>query len=247
MGFRAEAGTTHMVQLLTDIIALQRRRGEELFLASFDLRKAYDTIPWWAVFGVMRLAEVAAAVVDCFEDYASRLRCGFRYGAVDGGCWWASNGLPQGCPASPDELNLLMEAFHRWARARGLGVNVCMVTVPSISFADDVVLIGRCQAEIEALIAAYLEWCKLLLLTVTKVQLWWNGLGELSIQVGSELVTTVPFFKVVGVLLGVKESEATTLHLAKRLPKAMMTAQRLRGLDLPTSLAALLWKTTVLP
>ena len=198
MGFRVEAGTTYMVQLLNDLIVLQRRRGGELFLASFDLRKAYDTIPWWAVFGVMRRAGIAAAVVECFEDYARRLRRRFRYGAVDGGGWWASNGLPQGCPASPDELNLLLEAFHRWARAQGFGVDVCMVTVPSASFADDVVLVARCQVEFEALIAAYLEWCKLLMLTVTKVQVWWNGQGERQITVGGKSVATMPVFKVVG-------------------------------------------------
>ena len=247
MGFRAEAGTKHMVQLLTDLIAVQQRRKAELFFASFDLWKAYDTIPWWAVFGVMRRTGVAAEVVDCFEDYARRLRRQFRYGAVDGECWQAANGLPQGCPASPDELNFLLEAFHRWARARGLGVNICMVAVPSTSFADDVVLIGRCQAEIEALIEAYLEWCQLLALTVTKVQVWWNGQDILKIRVGQDLVPTVPVFKVVGVILGLREAEATALHLTKRLPKALATVQRLRGLDVPASLAALLWKTTVLP
>ena len=29
--------------------------------------------------------------------------------------WSMSNGLAQGCPASPDLLNILFEPFHRWA------------------------------------------------------------------------------------------------------------------------------------
>jgi len=32
MGFRAQTGTLHVAQLLTDLIALQRRRGHELWL-----------------------------------------------------------------------------------------------------------------------------------------------------------------------------------------------------------------------
>ena len=59
MGVRAGAGTLHVVQLLSDLIALQRRRREGLWLASFDLQKCYDTLPWWAVFGVLRQAGVA--------------------------------------------------------------------------------------------------------------------------------------------------------------------------------------------
>ena len=70
MGFRTEVGTKHMVQLLSDLIAVHHHRRQELFFASFDLRKAYDTIPWWAVFGAMRRAGIAAEVVECFEDYA---------------------------------------------------------------------------------------------------------------------------------------------------------------------------------
>ena len=142
---------------------------------------------------------------------------------MDGECWHAANGLPQGCSASPDELNLLIEAFHRWARQRGLGVTVGSSNVPSVSFADDVVLIGRCQAEIETLILAYLEWCQLLGLTVTKVQVWCNQRETLHIQVAKLHVPTVPFFRVVGVTLGVKEVDTTQRHLERRTARALAT------------------------
>ena len=36
MGFRAGAGTLHVAQLLSDLMALQRRRHGQLWLASFD-------------------------------------------------------------------------------------------------------------------------------------------------------------------------------------------------------------------
>jgi hypothetical protein len=51
MGFRAGSGTLYLAQLLSDIIILQRRRGAELWLASFDVEKAFDSLPWWAVLG----------------------------------------------------------------------------------------------------------------------------------------------------------------------------------------------------
>jgi hypothetical protein len=247
MGFRAQAGTLHVAQLLSDIIMLCQHRGSELWLISFDIAKCYDSVPWWALFGMMRRTGIAEAVVRSFEAYYHSLRRRFRYGQVDGAIWHATNSLMQGCPASPDELNLLLEPFHRWALAAGLGVEVNGGRVPSVSFADDVALVARDRAEAETLIAAYLRWCDLLQLKVTKLQVWSNLAGEQELTVGLRRVRTVPTFKIVGVVLGSDELQATELHAASRLTKAMVTVQRLRTLELPSSICSLLWRSAVLP
>jgi hypothetical protein len=46
MGFRAASGTLHVAQLISDIMSLQRRRRGTLWLASFDIEKCYDSLPW---------------------------------------------------------------------------------------------------------------------------------------------------------------------------------------------------------
>ena len=247
LGFRAQAGTLHVAQLLSDIIAVRRRLRAELWLVSFDIEKCYDSIPWWALFGVMRRARVEEKVVGAFEAYYRGLRRRFRYGQVDGEVWQAANSLMQGCPAAPDQLNMLLEPFHRWALARGLGVEVAGRRVPSLSFADDVALVGRDRAEVEVLITAYLRWCDLLGLRVTKVQVWSNTGQEQELQVGGVRVMTVPLFRMVGVVLGEDERVATDAHFAPRLRSALATLQRLRTLELPSSLCSLLWRTDVLP
>ena len=247
MGFRREHGTLHLAQLLNDFMLLRRRQRQELWLASFDIQKCYDSLPWWALFGVLRQAGVQAAVVRCFEAFYQGLRRRFRYGHVLGKMWQAANGLAQGCPASPDLLNLLFEPFHRWAAAQNFGVDTAVIRVASVSFADDVVLLGGSFEQIAQLITAYLEWCKLLSLTVTKVQLWSSlGPGQ-QLTVGSHHLVSQSTFKVVGVVLGLNDLEATSAHTPPRLAKAMTTARRLRGLPLPAALCGLLWRTTVLP
>ena len=247
MGFRSQAGCLHIAQLLSDIIYLCRERGSDLWLMSFDIAKCYDSVPWWALFGMMRLTGIANCVVRGFESYYQAVRRRFRFGQVEGAVWQAANSLMQGCPASPDELNLLLEPFHRWALAAGLGVDVGVGRVPSVSFADDVALVARDRAEAETLIAAYLRWCALLQLKVTKIQVWSNtGPGQ-QVVVGDMQVLTVPTFKVVGVVLGEDELLATRLHVAPRLTKALSTLQRLRTLELPSSICSLLWRTAVLP
>ena len=137
-----------------------------------------------------------------FESFYKSLRWRFRIGQVDGAGWHATNGLAQGCPASPDLLNILLEPFHRWPIAAGHGVPVTpSCRVASVSFADDVALVGRDQQELEQLISAYLGWCSLLGVKVTKVQAWTNSTGvhTLSVPLLDVPVTTGPTFRFVGV------------------------------------------------
>ena len=248
MGFRAGTGTLHVVQLLTDLIALQRKRRAALWFASFDVEKCYDSLPWWAVFGVMSETGIPSQLVACFQSFYGALERRFRFGQVDGDVWRATNGLAQGCPASPDLLNILMEPFHCWAVAEGHGVEVMPgCRVASVSFADDVAMVAGSKKELETLVAAYLQWCSLLGVRVTKVQAWTNLPGNHLVKAADKEVPTSPTFKMVGVVLGTSELIATKEHFAPRLERALATTRRLRMLDLPAALCGLMWKMAVLP
>ena len=107
MGFRSGASTLHVAQVLSDVIALRKRQGRSLWLASFDIEKCFDSLPWWALFCVLQHAGIRVQVVTAFSAFYQDLQRRFRYGQVDGDVWHAANGMAQGCPASPDLLNLL--------------------------------------------------------------------------------------------------------------------------------------------
>ena len=246
MGLRAQSPAIHVAQLLSDIILLRRRQRRPLFLVSFDLEKCYDSIPWWAIFHTLLESGAPSARVTALGYFYKHLRRCFRYGQVEGGWWFAANGFPQGCSLSPDLLNILMESFHRWARASGLGVLVEGLLIPSVSFADDLALIASSLDDALYLANGYLEWCQLLGLRVTKVQLWTNG-SPCTVQIGELSVVSSPTFRMVGVVLGQCERDATEAHITPRLEKAIVTAQRLQALDFPAAICSLLWRTTVLP
>ena len=97
MGFRAGSGTLQVAQILSDLIALRRRQGRHLWLASFDIEKCFDSLPWWGLFRVLQHAGVDIKVVKAFSAYYKDLRRRFRYGQVDGEVWHAANGMAQGC------------------------------------------------------------------------------------------------------------------------------------------------------
>ena len=247
MGFRAESGTLHAAQLLPDVIALRRRQSAPLWLASFDNEKCFDSLPWWALFRILAHTGNPTPVVAAFESFYRHLHRRFRYGQVDGVIWHAANGLAQGCPSSPDLLNILFEPFHRWARASGLGVLIADTCIPSISFADDLALLAPSADDMAQLIDSYLQWCHLLQINVTKVQLWCNLPGTHTIQAGGRTWTSSSTFRFVGILLGEPEARISTAHFQPRVEKALATCQRLSTINLPPSTTCLLWRSAMLP
>ena len=98
----------------------------------------------------------------------------------------------------------------------------------------------------ETLITAYLHWCDLLDIRVTKALVWSSTGPGHPIHAAGRSWTTSPFFRIVGTVLGTSEQSATTLHFAPRLEKALTTSQRLQTLALPASIRSLLWRSTVL-
>ena len=96
MGFRAQSGTLHLAQLLQDLILLQQRRVQELWLVSFELEKWFPSLPWWGLFGVLARVGVDAQIVQCLRSFYRQLRHRFRYGQVDGSEWFMAEWLGTG-------------------------------------------------------------------------------------------------------------------------------------------------------
>ena len=207
----------------------QRRAQGGLWLLSFDIAKCYDSVPWWGVFGVLRTVGMDVGVVAAFEAFYRGLRRRFRYGQWEGAEWKAMNGLAQGCPASPDLLNVLMEAFHRWAWGQGVGVTLAGRRVPSLGYADDVVLLASTAGEAEWLAAGYLQWCGLLQLRVNveKTQVWTlSGDGQ-PLMVGGRAVLPRATFRFGGIEVGADATAVAKAHLGPRMEKAQQTTARI--------------------
>jgi len=94
MGFRAGVGTVSVAQLLSGVLCLRRRSGKDLWLASFDVEKCYDTVLWFKVVGVVLGANEAAGTTEHLskrltkaEETSRRLRwpagiCGLLWKTV---------------------------------------------------------------------------------------------------------------------------------------------------------------------
>ena len=249
MGFRAERGCSHLAQLVQDVVDM----SEDVWLVSFDIQKCYDTLPWWALFGTISAYGVPESIVKAFEAMYTSLERRFRYGRWDGEAWTATNGLAQGCPASPDLLNFLYEPFHRWAQATGLGVRVSLDNLRAVlgtaSYADDLVIMANSWEDASKLVEGFLEWCKLLGLKVNikKTQVWSKNPKAKPVKIGEDTIHVRPTFKVVGIEIGSNEKAACDAHLAKRMEKASAALSKLKSLGLPTPIFTRVWQSGILP
>ena len=71
----------------------------------------------------------------------------------------------------------------------------------------------------------------------------------MALLLGSGLLELVAWatFRIVGIELGANEGVASSIHLAKRLPQALIGGRRFVALDVPAVFASHLWKVAILP
>lgn len=74
--------------------------------------------------------------------------------------------MTQGCPLSPDLLNLVFSTFHRYTASLAPGVRIGEFTLSSLSFADDLALLASSWSTMLTLISAFLDFCRLIGLEV---------------------------------------------------------------------------------
>ena len=140
------------MQLLSDLIELQRRRKQPLWLLSFDVEKCFPTLPWWATFGVLGRAGASYRVVNCFRSFYEHLRQRFRYGQVDGSEWATANGLAQRAQRAKHLKAVGNDVADHLAKEASAGA--ALTHVPNLCFADVVLVHNTSGALIPDVISA---------------------------------------------------------------------------------------------
>ena len=184
MGFRAGSGTLSLAQLLSDLIQLCGSVAHSSGWPASTWRRRLTASRGGPSSGPCGLLVWPPSWWSASPPSIGISAAASATAPSRGNPWHASNGLAQGCPASL--LNVLLETFHRWAVVSVLGVPITPdISIASASFADDVALAAPSQPQLESLIAAYLVWCHLLGVRVTKVQLWSSADPGVEVDIGT--------------------------------------------------------------
>ncbi|XP_046684394.1 uncharacterized protein LOC124370148 [Homalodisca vitripennis] len=138
----------------SELLAEARRRGGELCVAWLDLAIAFGSVPHSAVVAALRSAGLTEAqlalIKDLYEGSATTIR---HSGGVTPAISFQA-GVRQGCPLSPVLFNLVMEYLIRpvLALEGEHGVSLHGERVSVLAYADDLAIVARSEASLQALL-----------------------------------------------------------------------------------------------
>ena len=160
-GFRKGRGCSDAIHILRQVIEKSAEWGEQLWVATLDVEKAFDRVHHSCLFEALLCGEVDVCIVSALR----RLYFGMQATVlVEGGgesrYFDVQRGVRQGDPLSPLLFNFvlhqtLQEVNTIWKR-RGYGTNVGLTLgghrLTHVAFADDMTLISRSRLSMKRML-----------------------------------------------------------------------------------------------
>ena len=211
----------------------QEKDKKPLYMGLVDLTKAFDTVPRTKLFKKMGKAGVLGKMYRVIKDLYTNNRATVRVGGHETKSFEIKSGVMQGSKLGPFLFIIFINDLLERLQASKLGAKVVSITVSSLGFADDILLIADDPAKLQALLDICGDWsrengmsfntkkCKVLVLNA--------ALKGLSFKLTGRLLELVKETKYLGVTLS--RTRLTSLygrHLAKILEKAEVRANAIR-------------------
>ena len=165
-GFRKGRGCADAVHILRTVIEKSAEWGEELWIATLDVEKAFDRVHHSSLFDVlMKSGADASTVAALYRWYADLQASAVLWPGEESRSFQVERGVRQGDPLSPLLFNLVInqvleEARVMWMR-RGYGTNVGQFLrgerLTHVAFADDMTLVSRSWLSMKRMLSTLRE------------------------------------------------------------------------------------------
>ena len=205
-GFRPGHSPIHHLFALRHLIdgaILQRR---PLFVAFVDLQKAYDTVQHDLLWARLEAIGVSPRMLAAIRSLYSSGALSMRVGGTAGPSLLQQNGVRQGCPLSPTLFGIFFDGLHSHLDSVAPHAGVQLGSgrwVPSLVYADDVVLLSWTSAGLQSLLDGMHSFCQALGLTIspskTEVVVF-NGTASGTWHVGQHVLPQSASFKYLGLV-----------------------------------------------
>ena len=161
-GFRRDRGTVHAAFALRHLVEQYGSCRRPLYCAFIDFKKAYDSVDrsklWECLVSLGMHGDFMKALQDMYADVRMRVRLGGRLSSF----FSAFAGVKQGDPLSPLLFGLFVDRIEQFFAAKfgaTTGAKVADSIVRVLLYADDLVLCGETQEELQALLDCLHEFC----------------------------------------------------------------------------------------
>ncbi|KAK3543834.1 hypothetical protein QTP70_030081 [Hemibagrus guttatus] len=202
-GFRPSRGTLDQLYTLHRLLEGSWEFAQPVHMCFVDLEKAFNRVPHGILWEVLWEYGVCGPLLRAVRSLYNRSRSLVRIASCKSDLFPVHVGLQQGCPLSPV---LFIVFMHRISRhSQGLeGVQFGDHRIPSLIFADDVVLLAPSRLDLQYALGRFAAECEAAGMRVSTSKSEAMVLDRkkvaCTLQVGGEVLPQVEEFKYLGVM-----------------------------------------------
>ena len=152
-GFRKDRRCEDHIFSLKSITSIRKSEGKSTYLAFLDFKKAFDSV--WRDKLLVTAWEVGIRgnAFSIINNIYSNVQSMVRFGEIQTDMFVIEEGLKQGCGLSPVLFCIYINELARMIRAKNLGARIDNKQFGCLFWADDVVLIGENEQDLNNLLS----------------------------------------------------------------------------------------------
>jgi len=151
-GFRADRRCEDHIFTLKSITSIRKLDRKNTFLAFLDFKKAFDSV--WRDKLLLTAWEIGIRghVFNVIKNLYDNVQSKVKFGDIETEFFEIDEGLKQGCGLSPILFCIYINELARMIRHKNLGVKINDSKIGCLFWADDVVLIGDNENDLNELL-----------------------------------------------------------------------------------------------
>jgi hypothetical protein len=150
--FRWDRRTEDNIFTLQGICALRKSKKGKTLLAFLDLSKAFARVWREGLFYLLWKNGIQGKCWKLLRSLYSNVSNKVLFGEFESDWFDQEFGLKQGCVLSPTLFSILMNDLVSMLSEQNLGVNLASDIINCLLFADDIVLMGKSEQELQTLL-----------------------------------------------------------------------------------------------
>jgi hypothetical protein len=150
--FRWDRRTEDNIFTLQGICALRKSKKGKTLLAFLDLSKAFARVWREGLFYLLWKNGIQGKCWKLLRSLYSNVSNKVLFGEFESDWFDHEFGLKQGCVLSPTLFSILMNDLVSMLSEQNLGVNLASDIINCLLFADDIVLMGKSEQELQTLL-----------------------------------------------------------------------------------------------